>query len=248
MFASRSALVAMNECATYGHATRVDDTSAASIVGEGKASSGEQERATTTTHPLDEGMVPNPSFVSSQRSRTKSLDPERVGLYRSLGFIVGLAVRTGVPLPLSGLTPRWWMLVAEDCRDAFGEDDYTCGARKTGDVANNEWKRNSTYEPAVARTTSVVDCSGPSPGNSVGIQPKRQPSAEVDWLLGVLRRLADDDSRRRPESDSPWNEVLADARFVGLLSNGQVVELFPGGESSITNYSNYHVRPISSSP
>eukprot|EP00752_Nemacystus_decipiens_P011018 g9791.t1 len=53
-----------------------------------------------------EGLVPNPLFTSKGMSPV-CMDPERVALYRSLGIIVGLAVRSGVPLPLSHLSPKW---------------------------------------------------------------------------------------------------------------------------------------------
>eukprot|EP00903_Cladosiphon_okamuranus_P007137 g6932.t1 len=148
-----------------------------------------------------EGLVPNPFFTSNGMS-PECMDPGRVALYRSFGVIVGLAVRTGVPLPLSHLSSKWWMLVSDSAR--------------------------SFDEPAAVRdkaselTTLRSVC--PDEANSSGFSRGTSLHSSIDGVFTSLGRLA--------EAGLPEEEIealLAGAKFVAPLPNGQVTELLPGG-------------------
>ncbi|CAM9356733.1 unnamed protein product [Ectocarpus sp. 12 AP-2014] len=149
--------------------------------------------------------VPNPYFTSRGLSPV-CMDPERVSLYRSFGFIVGVAVRTGVPLPLSHLSSQWWMLVSNgECPSAVTES-----------------------APGVTRT--LADSSGTVLLRSNATK-EAPPQYKIDGVLSALSHLVEA-GLKQEEMD----EVLADARFVAPLSSGNSAELVRGGlDRRVTN-------------
>lgn len=164
-----------------------------------------------------EGLVPNPLFTSKAMSPV-CMDPGRVALYRSLGFIVGLAVRTGVPLPLSHLSPKWWMLVSDS---ASSPDDSAAARGK-----------------AAGLTRSRSICSEEASFSSLSNGTRFHPA--IDGVFTSLGRLAEV-GLAKEETE----EILTDAKFVAPLSNGQVAELLPGGESQFSfsqTFENYGCR------
>lgn len=149
-----------------------------------------------------EALVPNPLFTSKGMS-PMCMDPGRLALYRSFGFIVGLAVRTGVPLPLSHLSPKWWMLVS----DSASSLDETAAVRSKG----------------VGLTRSRPVCSEEASSSALSHGTPLYP-AIIDGVLTSLGRLAEANLAKEE-----IQEILTDATFVAPLSNGQVTELLPGG-------------------
>lgn len=172
---------------------------------------GEDSRGATIPS-LDDGVVPDPLFTSNRESHAICMDPIRLEYYRSLGFFAGLAVRTRVPLPLPRLAPRWWMLVAEEENASAGPLSNEVTA--TAQVAMATPKRSGPSEIRAASSTFSAEGS------------KCTPST-VDGVLAALSQLREGGTAPRERLD----KILADARFVGPLSNGQVVELSPGGEA-----------------
>lgn len=149
-----------------------------------------------------EAVVPNPLFTSKGMSPVCT-DPGRVSLYRSLGFIVGLAVRTGVPMPLSHLSPKWWMLVS-DSASSFEES-------------------RAVEAPGLTTSRSVCpeEASSSSLLNGTSLHPA------IDEVFTSLGRLAEAGLAKEE-----IEEILTDAKFVAPLPNGQVTELQPGGEGN----------------
>ncbi|CAM9095192.1 unnamed protein product, partial [Hapterophycus canaliculatus] len=143
----------------------------------------------------DHDAVPNPLFASNGAF----MDPGRLSLYRSFGHIAGLAVRTGVPLPLSHLSPRWWMLVSGDGSHVSGATSKAAAYGRSRSVCSDE----------------VV------PSDATNGPP---PSHPVDDVLMKLSRLEEAGLKK-----DELNKMLEDARFVAPLSNGLVAELLPGG-------------------
>lgn len=188
----------------------------------GAAASGrtKEDSGRTTVLSLDDGAAPDPAFTSNLAgSPTVCMDPIRLEYYRSLGFVAGLAVRTRVPLPLPRLAPRWWMLVAEDKLASEGLDS---SSEASGQVP-----------PAAcmveAKRSEASEGRGPSSSCLRRADPRLKTSfSSVDGVLAALRRLGEGGAattgQQRPD------DTLADARFVGPLSSGKVVELSPGGE------------------
>ena len=152
-----------------------------------------------------EGLVPNPLFTSKGLSPV-CMDPGRVALYRSLGFVVGLAVRTRVPLPLSHLSPKWWMLVS-DGASSFDEPSATRG--KTSGLTT------------VSSSVCPEEASASYRSNETPVYPA------IDGVFASLGRLAEAGLAKEE-----IEEILTDAKFVAPSSNGQVTELLPGGEAS----------------
>lgn len=178
-------------------------------VGESRSAGHGTDIEVATKEDCVEGLVPNPLFTSKGLSPV-CMDPGRVALYRSLGFIVGLAVRTGVPLPLH-LSPKWWMLVSDSA--------------------------SSFDEPAAARdkapeiTTSRSVC--PEKASSSGFSRGTSLHPSMDKVFTSLGRLAE-----AGLATEEIEAVLADAKFVAPLPNGQVTELLSGGEGSSQNLIN----------
>lgn len=158
---------------------------------------------------VDQDAVPNPLFVSSGMC----MDPGRISLYRSFGLIAGLAVRTGVPLPLSNLSPTWWMLVSGDESSSI-DSPAAVGGRPASGATRKEAARG---RPRPVRPDEAV------PSDSTKDPP---PLCAVDEVLTKLNRL-EETGLKKEELD----ELLLDARFVAPLSNGLVAELLPGGEA-----------------
>lgn len=182
----------------------------------------------TTMSPLDEGAVPDPTFTSNTAGSAPAvcMDPIRLEYYRSFGFVVGLAVRTGVaPLPLPRLAPRWWMLVAEDEISARG------GLEGSGTPAHVS---QAACKPDATKRSEVSEGWGASSSRLPRADQRSAPSGStaVDVVLATLRRLQEGGAAVvTRQQQQRLDEILADARFVGPLSNGQVVELLPGGEA-----------------
>lgn len=179
-------------------------------VGDGSTSDGGTEAKTTPKDGVD-GLAPNPLFTSNRLSPL-CMDPGRVTLYRSLGFIVGLAVRTGVTLPLSHLSPKWWMLVSNDVSPSV----------EHASAVGGECSSRATRK-AAGLTRSRSAC--PDVTNASNLTQERPPQSTVDGVLKLFSRL-EEAGLEKEEID----EILADARFVAPLSNGHVTELLPGGE------------------
>lgn len=172
---------------------------------------------------MDCGAAPDPLFSSNLHVPSVHVDPGRVALYRSLGFIAGLAVRTDVPLPiLRTLTRRWWMLVAREdnvVADLVEED----GARPAMSMGERVFgKAYGLLRMKAARPSSYTDGASSSPLGRYG----SSGDGVVDRVLADLGRLGE----AEPGSQEGVDELLADARFVVPLSNGQMVELLPGGK------------------
>lgn len=74
------------------------------------------------------------------------MDPGRVALYRSFGFIVGLAVRTGVTMSLSHLSPKWWMLVSNDVSSSEDNAAAVGGGRASRATSKAAVSSNLTQE------------------------------------------------------------------------------------------------------
>lgn len=145
---------------------------------------------------------PDPLFASSWQSPVVSLDRRRVAYYRSLGYIAGLAVRTGVALPSLHLTENWWILVANE--ESFTEDSIGVGTEWATSNANGAGENASCADPA----------------------KQGSPTSMVDDVLAALGRI----EAAEPAHQGVLDEVLAEARFVAPLSNGEMCELVPGGK------------------
>lgn len=171
---------------------------------------------------MDCGAAPDPLFTSNLQFSSVHVDPERVALYRSLGFIAGLAVRTNVPLPiLRTLTPRWWMLVAREentVADCVEED----GARPAVPIGNLVFSKAGE----LLRMKAPWSSSYTGGASSNPLAKDGATDSSVNRVLAALGRLGEVE----PGSQEELDELLADARFVAPLSNGQMVELFPGGK------------------
>lgn len=172
---------------------------------------GENSRGTTIPW-LDDGVVPDPLFIFNRELPTIYVDPTRLEYYHSLGFVAGLAVRSRVPLPLPRLAPRWWMLVAEE--------EHASAGSVSNDMA-------ATARIVTATATRSGSSENRAASSSVSEESRRPTSSTVDGVLASLGRLQEG-STALPER---LYEILADARFVGPLSNRQIVELSPGGET-----------------
>lgn len=157
----------------------------------------------------DHDAVPNPLFASDGMT----MDPGRVSLYRSFGYITGLAVRTGVPLPLSHISSRWWMLVSGD--------DVSSSANNFAAAGGGHASGATSKAAARGRSRSVRANEG-IPSDATQVPP---PLCAIDEVLMKLSRL-EEAGLKKEELD----ELLADARFVSPLSNGLMAELLPGGE------------------
>lgn len=151
------------------------------------------------------------------------MDPARLALYRSLGFIAGLAVRMRVPLPMLRLTAHWWMLVANEPTAIV--DKVAGGAEWTTPVLLAKGERASrSANESTAVAKSQLSCT-----DNVLLSPlteEKSPSDVVDGVIAALGQLEEEGP-----GQERLDEVLTDARFVAPLSNGQVTELIPGGES-----------------
>lgn len=168
------------------------------------------------TKEIFDGLAPNPHFTSNG-SLPVCMDPGRVMLYRSLGHISGLAVRTGVPLPLSHLSEKWWMLVSNSvCSLVVGGSSA---------VESDRASRATSLATADARSQFVSPSVTLSPTNPNLNEEASLPSAK-DGVFASLQRLEEAGLAREEVS-----QILADARFVAPLPNGQIAELLPGGES-----------------
>lgn len=153
--------------------------------------------------------VPNPFFTSRGLSPV-CMDPERVSLYRSFGFIVGLAVRTGVPLPLSNLSSQWWMLVSNDeCPSAVTENAPGV-TRMDADSPRTAFCSNATKEA-----------------------PKKSP---IDGVLSALRRLEEAGLKQEEMdevlADARFVAPLSCGNSTDLVRGGEnwrqgLVDLFP---------------------
>ncbi len=161
------------------------------------------------------GLIPNPQFTSNGSSPI-CMDPGRVMLYRSLGHISGLAVRTGVPLPLSHLSAKWWMHVSHSVRSSV---------RSSSAVESDRASRATSEATGDTRSRFVSPSATLSPANPSLNEETPLPPA-IDGVFASLERLGEA-GLAREEVD----EILADARFVAPLPNGQVAELLPGGEN-----------------
>lgn len=183
------------------------------------------------------GATPDPFFASSYRSPSIYMDPARVLCYRSLGLIVGLAVRTGVPLPSLRLSPTWWMLVTGETASLVDDVVATAGVKRAEPLlAAPEGEKTPGVSSEAAAATAAGDVTRTrhdhsclDEAGSVAKSASDTARGSISALDGVLAALG-----RIRESGSGKDElekVLADARFVAPLSNGQMVELLPGGES-----------------
>lgn len=192
----------------------VEKTGADDTAGEGGATTRD---ACAEASSVNYGAAPDPFFSSDLQSPVMCMDPERVALYRSLGFIVGLAVRTGVPLPSFRLTAAWWMLVANESISTV--DDFT---------ARKEWATTRGGERGESKTSSVPGLRPSSPDEALSADTARErsPHSVVARVLAAFDRLEEVGPAREE-----LEELFADARFVAPLSNGHVVELLPGGEN-----------------
>lgn len=161
------------------------------------------------SHVADNNAAPNPHFVSNGLV----IDPGRISLYFSFGYIAGLAVRTGVPLPLAHLSPKWWTLVANHDDGCSSVDQYAAVG-----ACNAPGAKNKSVEGTRSRSgrPEVVGC------DAAKHLPPSSAVEEVLTKLGTLEEIV----TKKGEVD----ELLADARFVAPLSNGEVAELLPGGE------------------
>lgn len=157
------------------------------------------------------GWGPNPLFAYNGLSPL-CMDPGRVTLYRSFGFIVGLAVRTGVPMPLSHLSPKWWMLVSND----------VCSPVRNTSAMRGEGSSRATNKIAGVTISRPICADATSSSN---LLRETAPQSAIDEVLTSFTRL-EQAGVEKEEID----EILADARFVGPLSSGHVMELIPGGE------------------
>lgn len=188
----------------------------------------------TTTSSLDVGAVPDPLFASRRpTSSALCMDTERVGLYRSLGIIAGLAVRTGVPMPFPRLAPRWWMLVAEEeeHEEKEEQEDEAEDAREEKKKARGERQEegNTSGDDVVAaRTKSEQRWIMPSSSGTL-LTAETPAVCAIEGVLGTLGKLSEE-AAETGKLEKALGEVLIEARFVGPLSNGQVMELLPGGE------------------
>ena len=171
------------------------------------------------------GATPDPLFVS--RSPNIYMDPARISLYRSLGLIVGLAVRTGVPLPSLRLSPAWWMLVANEA-SALTDVSATEEKKAALSMTDEEGKRTpgtASEAEAVDRRRSRPSCLDEAAPISDNVTDKRASISAIDGVLAALERIGGTGA-----GNEQLEKVLADARFVAPLSNGHMVELVPGGE------------------
>lgn len=167
----------------------------------------------------DNGVVPDPFFTSNQHCPALHMDPIRLGYYRSFGFIVGLAVRTGVPLPVPRLAPRWWMHVAEEESTPRDANVVSRGEALDGIAAADDKVKTSGEKSQRPSEWERAPLNPPTEETSV--------ASTIDVALAVLDRLGKTNTASRETLD----KILADARFVGPMSNGQVKELMPGGDA-----------------
>lgn len=177
-------------------------------------------------------VTPDPLFASNPRSPVIYMDPARVALYRSLGLVVGLAVRAGVPLPSLRLSPTWWMLVANEASallmDALTVESNTVGMSTSaeggertpgGTASEAEAAEGGRPRPAGLDETAPISGAVANKGGA--------SNSELDGVLAALERIGEAGAGK-----DKLEQVLADARFVAPLSSGQMVELVPGGERS----------------
>lgn len=172
-------------------------------VGEGRGADQGADVDVALNEYCVEGLVPNPLFTSKGMSPV-CMDAGRVALYRALGFIVGIAVRTGVALPLSHLSPKWWMLVS-DGASSFDEPAAV---------------RGKTSGLTTSSSVCPVEASPSSLSNGTPLHPA------IDGVFTSLGRLAEAGLAKEQ-----IEEILIGAKFVAPLSSGQVTELLPGGEA-----------------
>lgn len=179
----------------------------------------------------DGGATPDPLFASNPLSPNIYMDPGRVSLYRSLGLIVGLAVRAGVPLPSLRLSPMWWMLVANEAASALMDvatADESMVRLSTTAEGSERTRGTESEAEAADGGKSRPSCLGEAVSVSDDVTDKgKTSSSELDGVLAALERI-----REAAAGKDKLEEVLADARFVAPLSSGQMVELVPGGERS----------------
>lgn len=201
--------------ATRPVAANIDTNNISNRVSESStADEGVETNAPPKENNVD-GWGPNPLFTSNRLSPL-CMDPGRVTLYRSFGFIVGLAVRTGVTLPLSHLSPKWWMLVSNDVSSSVQNASATRG----------ECSPQATTSKVAGVTKSRPICADAADSPNLS-QETAPPQSAIDEVLMSFSRL-EEAGLEKEEID----EILADARFVAPLSNGHVTELIPGGEDS----------------
>lgn len=177
------------------------------------------------------GATPDPFFASSPRSPNIYMDPARVSLYRSLGLVVGLAVRAGVPLPSLRLSSTWWMLVANEAASALREvatAEENMAKLSTTAEGGERTPRTASEAEAADGGKSRPSCLGEAVSISDDVTDKgKTSSSELDGVLAALERIGE-----AAAGKDKLEKVLTDARFVAPLSSGQMVELVPGGERS----------------
>lgn len=182
-------------------------------VGEGRTCTIRGLGAEIATKGKVGGLIPNPHFTSTGASPV-CMDPGRLMLYRSLGYLSGLAVRTGVPLPLSNLSPKWWMLVSKNT---------SCSSLDSSSAAENCHSSRVSNKATSRFACPSVTASSASPN----LNEETTPSSAIEEVFASLGRLEE-----AGVAQQEIDEILADARFVAPLPNGQVAELLPGGETT----------------
>lgn len=171
------------------------------------------------------GAVPDPLFVSHWHSPPVSMDSRRIGWYRSLGFIAGLAVRTRVPFSLPKLDPIWWMLIANG--NSLLDRD-AASTRSSVPLAAVNGQQTSC---GIGKTPNEVNFSLPCfDKGDFSLRGQEEPqSLTVDSVIEALDRLGEDQS-----AQGALEETLTGARFVAPLSNGNIKELMLGGKNGNT--------------
>lgn len=178
-------------------------------------------------------VTPDPLFASNPRSPNIYMDPARVALYRSLGSVVGLAVRAGVPLPSLRLSPTWWMLVANEASALLMDAPTAAEGNTVGTKMSAEGGKRtpggtaSEAEAAEGGRSRPLGLDETAPISGDVADKGEASNSELDGVLAALERIGEAGAGK-----DKLEQVLADARFVAPLSNGQMVELVPGGERS----------------
>lgn len=175
-------------------------------------------------------FAPDPLFTSDRHSPVLRMDSRRIALYRSLGLVVGLAVRTGVALPQLSFTETWWKLVANEpgVIKSSGLDRWT--KQPTVMASGRPLKSTSRAPDNALRPLRSIEVASP-----LSVEDKSLPP--LDRVLRALDRLFI--GEEGPTKDT-LEDFLADARFVAPLSNGMMAELVPGGESREQCASRFH--------
>lgn len=188
-------------------------------------SGGDRAGVQTEVSSQELGAVPDPLFVSHWHSPPVSMDPRRIGCYRSLGFIAGLAVRTRVPFPLPKLHPIWWMLIANG-NNLLDRD-------ATSTRATVPWTAAKGQQTSCGMGKAPSELNIPSPCFGKGDFCLRgqvgTESLTMDGVIEALGHLGEGQT-----AQGALEETLTGARFVAPLSNGHVKELMLGGKNGNT--------------